>query len=151
MSASDFLVFATISAAVMCWAAAEILRSRLCWTAGALLALIHSLAAFGVFYGWSHETAREMTMKQTFALTGVRFGGGIYVNYLFLVVWLSDVVWWWTSPATYEGRPRAVSRAIRGFMLFIIVNGAVIFADGLARVIGVSAVLLVVLSRIPRR
>ena len=76
------LVFVTIAAAVVCWAIGEALRSRAAWTAGAVLTLVHSVAAFGVFYGWSHEIARIMTARQTAEATGIDFAGGIYVNYV---------------------------------------------------------------------
>ena len=140
------LVFLTISAAVLCWAAGETLRARVWWTTGAVLALIHSAAAFGVYYHWSHETARLATTEQTAALTGIRFSGGIYVNYAFLAVWLADAAWWWMSPRGYERRAPIVSMLVRGFIFFIIVNGAVVFADGWARVVGIVAASAVVLS-----
>lgn len=110
-----------------------------------MLALAHSTAAFGVFYGWSHATAQEQTAAQTLALTGADFAGGIYVNYLFLAVWLADAAWWWVWPASYRTRPRVVSLAVHGFLFFVIVNGAIVFADGWARVVGVVAVSAVLL------
>jgi hypothetical protein len=142
MLATEILVFYTIAAAVLCWALGEALASRTFWTAGALLALIHSVAALLVFYGGSHEIARIETTRQTAALTGVAFSGGIYFNYLFLVVWLGDAAWWWVAPASYRSRPRALALAVRAFLFFIIVNGAVVFADGLARLVGVLAVMV---------
>jgi hypothetical protein len=142
MLAIEIAVFYTIAVAVLCWAAGEALASRAFWTAGALLALIHSVAAFIVFYGGSHEMARIETARQTAALTGVAFSGGIYLNYLFLVVWLGDAAWWWAAPTSYRSRPRALTLAIRGFIFFIIVNGAVVFADGWARLVGVLAVMM---------
>jgi hypothetical protein len=93
-----------------------------------------------VFYGGSHESARIETTRQTAALTGMAFSGGIYLNYLFLAVWLSDAAWWWIAPVSYHSRPRALGLAIRGFIFFIIVNGALVFADGWARVVGALAV-----------
>jgi len=141
MLAVEIAVFYTIAAAVLCWGLAEALKSRALWTAGAMLALIHSAAAFVWFYGGSHETARLETMRQTAALTGLAFSGGIYFNYLFLIVWLGDAAWWWLAPRAYRSRPRAVSLVVRGFIFFIVVNGAVVFADGWARVVGVAAVL----------
>ena len=136
-------MFGAIAAGVVCWALGEARQSRSWWTAGAVLTVIHSIAAFGVFYGWSHETARRLTAQQTATLTGVDFAGGIYVNYLFLLVWLGDAAWWWGSPHTYAMRPGALSLAIRGFIFFVIVNGAVIFADGLARLVGIASTSLV--------
>lgn len=147
----EFLVFGTISMSVVCWAGAEALRHRRLWAAGALLAIVHATAAFVSFYGGSHETARVETMRQTAALTGFAFSGGIYINYLFLVVWAVDAVWWSATPQSYLRRPSALSFAIRGFIFFIIVNGAVIFADGWARVVGVASVMLVLVSWFLRR
>ena len=139
-------VFATIAAAVVAWAFAEFLRSRVLWAAGAALALIHAAAAFHVFYNWSHDTARDLTMRQTAALSGVNFSVGIYVNYVFLTVWAGDAAWWLADCDSYRRRPRALALVIRGFIFFVIVNGAVFFADGWARVLGAAATSLVVFT-----
>ena len=151
MSFVDLAVFLSIAAAVLSWSLAEALQSRTLWTAGAALALIHSITAFGVFYGWSHEIARRMTTQQTAALTGIDFGSGVYINYLFLVVWLADAFWWWGSPRSYLARPRLVSGLIRGFIFFIIFNGAVIFADGWARIVGIASTSLVLATWLLKR
>jgi hypothetical protein len=143
-------VFVTIAGAVVCWAAGEALRSRIAWSLGALLALVHASVAFAVFYDWSHDAARLATIRQTEALTGITFAGGIYVNYLFLLVWLGDAVWWWVSPRSRAARARAVTLAVHGFIFFIMVNGAVVFADGLARLLGVAAVAVVTVAWLRR-
>jgi hypothetical protein len=140
MTAAELVVFVTVAAAVVCWSAAEVSRSRALWTAGASLMVVHAAAAFGVFYDWSHATARDATMRQTATLTGLEFAGGIYVNYLFLAVWVMDAAWWWLSKPSYESRPRWLAIASRGFIFFIMLNGAVVFADGWARVLGTAAV-----------
>jgi hypothetical protein len=145
-----FAVFGTITAAVFAWAIAEIFRSRIAWTAGAVLSTLHSVAASGTFYAWSHDVAREMTRRQTEAQTGIDFSGGIYFNYAVLAVWLSDAASWWLSPRWREHRSWRVSAAIHGFLFFMIVNGAVIFADGFARVAGTLCVTAVVLARASR-
>jgi hypothetical protein len=139
----DAIVFGTIAASVLCWAVGECTGSRVAWTLGAALALVHAVSAFVVFYEGSYEMARVATMRQTEALTGVRFTGGIYINYVFLATWLLDAAWWWLSPASRAERPRAVDAGIRGFIFFIMVNGAVVFADGLARGVGLVAVIAV--------
>jgi hypothetical protein len=144
-------VFVTISLSVLCWAAGEVLQSRGWWTAGAVLALIHSAAAFGLFYDWNHETARTLTAEQTAALTGIRFSGGIYVNYVFLAVWFADAAWWWMSTRSYHRRAPAISLLVRGFIFFIIVNGAIVFADGWARAVGLVSSSAVVISWLVKR
>jgi MFS family permease len=150
MPAVELLVFGTIAAGVLSWAAGEVLASRAWWTAGALLTLLHSVVAFFVFYEGSHQIAQAETMKQTAALTGVVFPGGIYVNYTFLLVWLGDAAWWWLSPHSRAARPRGLTWVVRGFIFFIIVNGAVVFADGWARVVGLIAVAAVTIANVPR-
>jgi hypothetical protein len=151
MDALHNLVFVTIAVSVLCWAAGEVLQSRAWWTAGAALALLHSAAAFGVFYNWNHDTARLLTAEQTAAVTGIRFSGGIYVNYLFLAVWAADSAWWWLSPRGYDRRAPATSVLVRGFIFFIIVNGAVVFADGWARIVGLVCSSAVVVSWLLKR
>jgi hypothetical protein len=79
-------------------------------------------------------------MQQTEALTGLRWGGGLYINYLFLFVWAGDALWWWVSPRTYQRRPAPISWLVRGFLFFMFFNGAIVFADGWMRVLGMIAV-----------
>jgi hypothetical protein len=95
--------------------------ARAFYTWGCAMCLLHIVVAFHVAYGWSHAAAVEH-VKQ---LSG--FGDGIYVNYLFVAVWLADVCWIWVSLDGYRNRPRWVSWVIHGFMGFIIFNAAVVF------------------------
>jgi hypothetical protein len=139
---AEFVVFATIAGGVITWSLAEVMRSRALWTMAALLTIVHSVAAFLVFYDGSHVVAQEQTTRQAAALTGVEFAGGIYINYLLLVVWAGDVVWSWLAPTSYASRPMWLHWSVHGFIFFIVFNGAVIFADGLARVVGIVSVTL---------
>jgi hypothetical protein len=143
---TQLTVFATIAGAVVAWAGAEVLQSRTLWTLAATLLAIHSAAAFAVFYGWSHDVALAATVRQTVAVTGVASASGIYVNYACLAVWTADVAWWWISPRSYRGRARMVSAAVHGFIFFMFLNGAVIFADGWMRTAGLVATATVALA-----
>jgi hypothetical protein len=140
---TQWTVFVTIAAATFTWAVAEWQRSRTFWTIGAVLATIHSAAALEVFHGWSHDAALVATARQTLAVTGIDWGGGLYFNYAFVVVWLVDVLWWWIAPRSYESRLPAIGALVRGFLFVMFLNGAVIFADGWMRVLGVLSVGLV--------
>jgi hypothetical protein len=144
-------VFVSVAASVLSWALAHVLSSRTLWTLGAGLMVVHAVLAFVVFYDGSHSLAQAATMRQTEDLTGIAFAGGIYVNYAFLGFWAADAGWWWWRPDTYLARPRWMSLAIHGFIFFIILNGAVIFADGWARVLGGAAVTAVALAASRRR
>jgi hypothetical protein len=108
------------------------------FTTGALLAIVHTLQSFHLVHHWSHADAVRATAEQTRALYGIDAGWGIYVNYAFLVVWLADAWWWRTNPAAMR-RP-AVTWTLRGFYLLIIFNGAIVFAAGLRKILGLLIV-----------
>ena len=120
-------------------------RARALSGAGLVLALVHTLLAFDVFHGWSHADAVLSTAQQTQRVFGVRFGAGVYVNYLFFAVWLVDAVLW--RPALPASRGLWV---IRAFYLLIIFNGAVVFAAGWRRVLGLLLVGVLLLAWLPR-
>lgn len=96
----------------------------------------HVACAFHFYHAWSHSAAYANTARQTAELFGWNWGGGLYVNYLFAFVWLSEVVWSWANPNHYLQRPKWVTWTVRGFFLFMIFNGAVVFARGAVRWIG---------------
>jgi hypothetical protein len=126
-------------------------------TLGCGLFLVHVAAAFHFFHHWSHQAAWQQTADETKLLLGVPFGAGIYFSYLFLVLWLLDVAWMWTfgspvvtSPARATGVPsRRDAEAktprwrllVHGFLLFIAVNGALVFESGVTRWVGIPMTL----------
>ena len=120
--------------------------ARALWTAGALLALVHVALAFHLHHAWSHASALSETARQTRELLGVSAGAGVYVNYLFLAVWAADALWWWASPLRYAGRPRMLDFGVRGFLVFIFVNGAIVFGTGPVRIAGVASLLVLLLA-----
>ena len=69
--------------------------SRWAWrafTTGLLLAILHSLLAFAIVHSWNHADAVASTARQTKSIYGVAFGGGLYVNYLFLSLAPTEMV-----------------------------------------------------------
>jgi hypothetical protein len=147
----EFLLYATIWIALALFAMAEVGRRPLArggaaaaWTrpvlvAGALLAIVHALLVFHLRYDWAHETAVRETARQGATLYGFEFRGALYVNYLFIALWLA-AAWRWTHWLW------------RGFVLLMIVNGAIVFARPVARPLGIAlvAVLLWAWRRPPR-
>jgi hypothetical protein len=125
--------------------------ARIPWTLGALLALAHALAAFHLRHAWSHAAAQADTARQTEEALGFAVGGGVYVNYAFLALWTADAAWWWGSEATFRRRPAALDAALRVFVLFMFVNGAIVFAHGPVRTFGALVVVAVVVAWYRRR
>ena len=113
--------------------------ARLLWTAGCAFYLAHVYGAFQYFHGWSHAAAYAGTARQTAALFGVDWGGGLYFNYVFTLAWVADVIWWWSDSERYQTRPPWISAAVHAFFAFMFFNGAVVFASGLSRWFGAAA------------
>jgi hypothetical protein len=106
---------------------------RWCWTFANVYFLAHVASAFQFYHHWSHRDAFERTR----AISG--FGEGLYVSYLFTLVWTADAAWWWLAPQHYARRPKWIGRTLHAFMAFIIFNGTVMFESGATRVAGVIA------------
>ena len=141
-------VVLTIWTALLLYAAGEHGRTRRpaaawarpVWLLGAAAYLAHVAAAFATHHGWSHAAAYEYTAARTEALSGLAWGGGLWANYAFTVLWVGEALWWQMWPESHAGRSRAWKPAVRGAFLFMIVNGAVVFVDGPGRWLGIAIV-----------
>jgi hypothetical protein len=100
--------------------------SRLASTFGLVTYLLHVGCAFHFFYGWSHSIAYRETARQTEELFGVRWAGGLYLNYLFTLLWSADCLLLWV-PSFWRSRRMIGARAVvHGFLAFMILNGTVV-------------------------
>jgi len=150
----------TIWLSVLAWVAAEWQRThpaaaaasgRAAWTLGAVTALAHAAMAFDAHHAWSHAAALADTARQTALVTGLRWGGGLYVNYAFLAVWSADALWWWLGPGSFRRRPGTLDAAVRAFLWFMFFNGAFVFVHGPMRWAGAAAALAVAAAWYRRR
>lgn len=144
MSAGTTLISASVRLALLCYAATvagRLLgfrgpRIRFFWTVGCLLFLVHVAAAFHYVHNWSHQAAIQTTATETRQLLGVAFGEGLWFSYAFVLLWLADATWWWSSATSYLRRPRWLNLGLHGYLMFIAFNGAVIFEAGPTRLFG---------------
>ncbi len=134
--------------ATILWACSEVVKlrnsvraepARTLYTAALAFAIVHVLVAFDLVYAWSQDAAIEATARQTAEVVGIRWGGGIFVNYLFLALWGADVWHWWVSPGPHEQRSTRLEGLRLVFFLFMFINGAIIFAGPVARLVGIPA------------
>ncbi len=158
MDLGDLLIRASVRLAMACYAGvllgsalsrqapATTSGSRWLWTMGCALFWTHVLSAFAFYHHWSHEHAFRDTAEKTQEALGMPFGYGIYVNHLFTLLWTADVAWSWLSPQSFAARPRWVTISIHAFMLFIAINGLLVFKEGMLR--WVSTAVLVGLAGI---
>lgn len=112
------------------------------WTLGCGAFLAHLWCAFQFVHRWSHDHAYAETARQTGEAIGLNWGGGIYVNHVFAVVWVCDVLWWWVASASYERRLSWIEWTVQGFLAFIAFNATVVFGHGAIRWFGIGATLL---------
>lgn len=115
------------------------------WLVGATAAFGHSALALLSFHDGSHAAAFEATAQQTEELLGVAVGVGLYVNYIFVAVWLVDALLRCFRADLYRLLPYWYRVAMYSFLIFIAFNGTVVFKDGWLRLLGliVTAALLV--------
>jgi hypothetical protein len=128
------LLYLTVWISLSLFALAELARDRTSasWpravsAAGLALMIVHILIAMDIRHGWRHDAAVAATAQQTERIYGVAWGWGIYVNYLFVVIWGLAVPGFWV-------------RVARVFFLIVIANAAIVFAVGWRRVLGVAIV-----------
>ncbi|MFN0128415.1 MAG: hypothetical protein ACKV19_17210 [Verrucomicrobiales bacterium] len=120
---------------------------RSIWSLGCAAFAAHVLLAYHFFYGWNHATALHETAQQTEAMTGFRSGSGLYLNFVFGLVWTGIVLRWWWSPVTLRIPPAGGWMACwHGFALFMILNGTVVFGKGPVRWLGGVACLLIIVA-----
>ncbi|MGH7170719.1 MAG: hypothetical protein ACRELG_10610 [Gemmataceae bacterium] len=121
--------------------------ARWLWTVGCLVFLFHVSCAFQFYHHWSHADAYAVTARRTAEVVGWHWGGGLYANYAFMLVWLADVIYWWRGLDLYESRRRVVVWSVRGLLAFVIFNAAIVFADGAMRWVSVGVCLFLLAFR----
>ena len=108
-------------------------------SAAALIAcVLHILIAMAHRHGWSHQAAVLETARQTAEVYGLAWSGGVYVNYLFVGLWVAELAWWRMDPQRYTRQPPWMRWAVRAFYLVIVCNAAVIFVAPDHRMAGVA-------------
>jgi hypothetical protein len=92
------------------------------WAAGAVLCVIHVVTAMAAFHDFSHVDSMRHTAEVTARVVGLNWGGGVYINYLFTVVWCVDALRQWHGPPD-----RRTPVWIQVFMAFIVFNATAVF------------------------
>ncbi|MGE4002170.1 MAG: hypothetical protein AB7I48_18330 [Planctomycetaceae bacterium] len=98
---------------------------RSVWTAGGIVYVLHVAAAFHFVHHWSHTAAVDHTARQTGAVTGWHWGGGLWINDAFTLWWPLDIAWSWRRSLDRLPRWYVVAlHTITGFLMF---NATVVF------------------------
>lgn len=126
--------------------------SAVVWAIGALFAWGHSVGALVYFHHGSQREAMAAIARETQEILGFPFGFGLYVNYLFLVVWGLDAALALYAPRWHRGFGQRYHQFVLGFLAFIFFNGTVVFKGGWVRTLGlVGFSLILVVSLVSWR
>jgi hypothetical protein len=60
-------------------------------------------------------------------VTGLEWGGGLYLNYAFTVLWTADAAAWWLGDVALPYRSRAYIWTLHGVFAFMMLNATVVF------------------------
>ena len=107
--------------------------TRAVWTTGCAILLLHLVCAFQFAHHWSHADAYAATARRTGEFIGVDWGGGLYFNYAFALIWIADVLWSWLAGHSHESRSAVIDWVVHGFLFFMAFNATVVFATGFTR------------------
>lgn len=106
---------------------------RFAWILGAAFLLLHDAVAFAFAHDWSHAAAYKHTADRAEALTGLRAGWGLYLNYGMTALWLADAAWLLWRPEGYRRRSKSIDLVVFVTFSFLVFNAAIVFATGLTR------------------
>jgi general stress protein CsbA len=166
MDAGEFLTRATIWITIAAYTVGSVLFARshgrarwdaavrVAWTIAVVSLIAHFICAYQFFHHWSQDSALRNTARQTEEVTGLKWSGGLFINYGLLILWIADVAWWWIGGLTsYRARPWPVIAAWHGFIIFILFNATIVFKNGMVRWVGlvICAILLFAWARIARQ
>ena len=145
MSAYAGFLLVSVQSRICSWSV-----RRVIWTFSWCMFLAHFVAAFHFYHGWSHAHAVADTAAKTADLMGWSFGEGIYFSYVFLVVWLWDVLWMWWDAVGYQNRGPAIRWAVHGYLFFIAINGTAVFESGATRWATIVCCVMLVIAVVTR-
>lgn len=99
------------------------------WTCGAAVFLAHVTSAFQLAHDWSHAAAYEHTARRTAAVTGLDWGGGIFLNYALTVWWPADAIAVCVAAHRRRPLPYWYARPTDLYFGFMMLNATIVFGS----------------------
>lgn len=117
------------------------------WTAGWVMLVVHTGAAFHFRHDWSHALATEHVARRTEEVVGFYWAGGIWFNHALLAAWTVDIVLMWTA-----SRRGWWTIFVHTFLAMMILSATVVFGPAYWWIAAVAfaAAMLIVRANNPR-
>jgi hypothetical protein len=113
------------------------------WSLGLAGLVAHVVAAFHFLHHWDHSSALQHTAQRTAEVTGWKWSGGLYINYLFLAFWLQDTIRIWREVCQLRAPAgRTWRRVVQAGFAFMMFNATVVFGPVHWIVVGIAFALL---------
>jgi len=111
-----------------------------CWVIGSVAMWVHIVGSYAVVHGWSHAAAIEATAAESERVTGIRAGWGVYVNFVFAILWSAYSV----ILVRRSSVPTRSDAMVFWFIAAMVSMSTVVFEQGWVRWIGIAAILFLV-------
>lgn len=98
------------------------IQVRWLWLASWASCVIHVLFAFHFEHHWSHAAALKHTADMTGRVVGWYWGGGLYVNYVFLALWGGHACRWLRNEGGIS-----MHRSFQAVAAFMMINATAVF------------------------
>jgi len=123
------------------WRGRMTARTRWLWTVACLGMVVHIIAAMNWVHHWSWEHVWEATARRTEEMAGWYWGGGVIINLVTVSLWVLEVASWWTVSAERHPWPVWLRVLWQGWLLFMMLNGAIVFAVTIHRWVSTALLL----------
>ncbi len=97
------------------------------WFASWLLCVLHVVCAFHFRHHWNHDTAIQHTADMTERVVGLKWGGGLYINYVFLLCWGCSAIHGFRHQGSSTPANRWLTTGLHVFAAFMMFNATAIF------------------------
>ncbi len=96
-------------------------RQTVAWSLSWLLCVAHVMCAYHFEHHWSQQAALKHTAEMTERVVGIDWGGGLYINFMFLAWWGVDVY------QLMRGKAQRTAGILQGTAAFMMFNATVVF------------------------
>jgi hypothetical protein len=97
------------------------------WSGAWLFCVLHVVCAFHFRHHWVHSAALQHTADMTECVVGINWGGGLYINYAFLICWGAASVRSLRTVGHLSLSTPVSETFMQGFAAFMMFNATAVF------------------------